>query len=202
MGGAAVRRSTPGPPLSCPLSPAARQGRGFCPTSPSASSSRASLRGAAHPGRPLTPREGNQPALPSPPWQSSLPVHRDSSGAIRLELPSPGFVPPRASRAGSGWIQPWTRQRGRVVRGGFRGMLRARRAALLRSRLRWIPAPPLLLTHRAARCARHPARPLSSPFPIRREWRAEAAAAGRLWVTEESRRTGAGFSSAARCPRG
>lgn len=227
-------RSAPGPPLPCPLTPAARRERSFCLTSPfctpfpapssprSAPPCRAASaprwRGAAHPGRPLTPRERNHPALPSlaelPPCAQPLPAGIRAVPSVWSCHP-PGFVPPVAPRASrAGWIQPHhpcgagQPSAGPMVHGGLQTMHRVCRAAGAA-----IPAPASsggfpsqparMLTHRAGSGALA-ILPVSSRllFPIRRVWRALGAVAGRLWVTEESRKTGAGFSSPAPCPRG
>lgn len=90
---------------------------------------------------------------------------------------------------------------------GFKGCTEFAAQPVLRSRLPQAPeeshpSPPVL-THRAGSGALA-ILPVLSPFlsPIRRVWRAVGAVAGRLWVTGESRKTGAGFSSPASCPRG
>lgn len=123
MGGSRLEtRSTPGPPLPCPLTPAARRERGFSllhtlpcalisPDSPSMPRSlRASLKRGCAPRETSEPPREKPPCPPLPGRAASLcaaPARRDSSSAIRLELPSPGFVPPAAPRVSrAGWIQP------------------------------------------------------------------------------------------------
>lgn len=210
-------RSTPDPPLPCPLTPAARQERGFCPTSPSRASFPA-------PSSPLQPLHAEQlpclagdtwpsergASLPSPPWQSSVRVRSPCTQGFEQCHPFGAAIPPlswprgRAGQDGNPAPSPpvwvWISQRGAgwlTVR--FKGCTEFAVQPVLRSQLRWNRSPALLCAHpEPAPVPSHPSRPLLSSSRS-----AECGAvAGSLRVTEESRKTGAGFSSAAPCPRG
>lgn len=162
--------------------------------------------------RHLALREWSQPALPS--LAELRPCAQPLHAGIRA-VPSirschpPAFVAPRASRAGWKSSSITTRvgldksARGWMAHGAFQRMHRVCRAAgaAIAAPVESQPSPPVC-SPRAGSGAipSFPSSPLL--FPIRRVWRAVGAVAGRLRVTEESRKTGAGFSSAAPCPRG
>lgn len=183
--------STPGPPLPGPLTPAVRQEKGFCPTcpfcapfpfsplSPSVPSSlRASLERGCAPRRPLTPRERNQPALPS---LAELPPCAQPLHAGIRAVPSvcschpPALCPPRSrGRAGHGGSIPTIRggldNPAGCVHGGFQRMHRVCRAAGAAipapASSGGIPSQPACAHPQSRlRCARHPPRPLSFPLP-------------------------------------
>lgn len=173
-------RSSPDPPLACPLTPAERQERGFCPTSPSWASFPAPSsplqplhaeqlpclagEGLRTPGTPDPPRE--EPACPPLPGRApslcAAPARRDSSSASRSELPSPRSggpegEPGRMDPAPSPPVWVWITQRGAgwlTVR--FKGCTEFAVQPVLRSQLPQAPVEsqpsPCVLTQSRLRC--------------------------------------------------
>lgn len=145
------------------------------------SSFRASLeRGCAPRETPDPPRE-KPPCPPLPGRAASLcaaPARRDSSSAIRLELPPPRLCAPRGPEGEPGRMDPapppvrgWTTQRGadgsRWVANDAQSLPCSRCCDPSSCELRWIPIPARPHAHPQSRLrrARHPSRLLSSPLP-------------------------------------